>query len=172
MSQDLQPLTTNAEAVTGDVIADLVWRARERLETWIERNGWAGFDPYDLRGMRWYMNLARWQALPLRAARKVPLTLINRYPLLTRKLACSATLSEAFPERFVKLISRTLPWIIKLMQNRNGSFAYLAFANGRVDRTPYLRWGQAWMLRALAELQFVVKQRPLISKASSGRGAA
>jgi rhamnogalacturonyl hydrolase YesR len=87
-------------------------------------------------------------------------------------LLCPTTMSEAFPERFVKIICRTLPWIIKLMQNGDGSFAYIAYENGRVDRTPYLRWGQAWMLRALAELQFVVKQRSMVSNAPSGRGAA
>lgn len=72
-------------------------------------------------------------------------------------LLCSAVMSEAFPERSLKIISDTLPWILDLMQNEDGSFAYMAFESGRIDRTPYLRWGQAWMLRALSELQVVLK---------------
>ena len=76
-------------------------------------------------------------------------------------LLCPAVMSEAFPERCLKIISRTLPWVLNLMQNQDGSFAYMAFASGRVDHTPYLRWGQAWMLRALAELQFVLKDKSI-----------
>jgi rhamnogalacturonyl hydrolase YesR len=70
-------------------------------------------------------------------------------------LLCPAVLIEAAPEECASIISKVAPWVLDLMQNRDGSFAYMAFENGRVDRTPYLRWGQAWMLRALAEVQLV-----------------
>jgi hypothetical protein len=70
-------------------------------------------------------------------------------------LICPAVLRDELPEQTSNLISRALPWILKLMQNKDGSFAYMALAENRVDRTPYLRWGQAWMLRALAEVEFV-----------------
>jgi hypothetical protein len=76
-------------------------------------------------------------------------------------LICPAVLHDEMPEQTSEIIRRALPWILKQMQNKDGSFAYMALAENRVDRTPYLRWGQAWMLRALAEVEFVFGSRPL-----------
>ena len=59
--------------------------AFDELHTWVQRNGWAGFDPYDIRGQGWYVRLfGAWvpgklrtalfiaeRALPQRALRKV-----------------------------------------------------------------------------------------------------
>ncbi len=73
-------------------------------------------------------------------------------------LLCPAVLHEANPDESLDIISRVLPWTVNLMRNPNGSFAYMAFEDGQVDRTPYIRWGQAWMLRALAEVQFVLER--------------
>jgi rhamnogalacturonyl hydrolase YesR len=74
-------------------------------------------------------------------------------------LLCPATLSAAAPEQTLQIVSNVLPWILKLMQNEDGSFAYTAFDERQVDRTPYMRWGQAWMFRALAEIEFVFGSR-------------
>lgn len=74
-------------------------------------------------------------------------------------LLCLAVLSSVDFERFLTTVSAVLPWVLNLMQNIDGSFAYMAFKDGRVDRTPYIRWGQAWMLRALAEVRFVLRSR-------------
>lgn len=74
-------------------------------------------------------------------------------------LLCPAVLSEAVPEESSDIVAAVLPWVLSLMQNPDGSFAYMAFEGGRVDRTPYIRWGQAWMLRALAEVQFIFNRR-------------
>ena len=74
-------------------------------------------------------------------------------------LLCPAILNDALPELTSEVISKALPWILKLMQNADGSFAYMAFNKKNVDRTPYVRWGQAWMFRALAEVQFVFGTR-------------
>jgi len=38
------------------------------------------------------------------------------------------------------------------MQDENGYFYYRIYKN-YVDRTPYIRWGQAWMLRGLSYLR-------------------
>ena len=73
-------------------------------------------------------------------------------------LLCPAVMSEAVSEESRSIISRVVPWTLNLMQNRDGSFAYMAFENGQVDRTPYIRWGQAWMLRALAEVRLVSQE--------------
>ena len=70
-------------------------------------------------------------------------------------LLCPATLEKEAPERISEIISHILPWVLKLMQNRDGSFAYMAVNETQIDRTPYMRWGQAWMLRALAEIELV-----------------
>jgi rhamnogalacturonyl hydrolase YesR len=73
-------------------------------------------------------------------------------------LMCPAIIYEAAPEDCLSVISKVLPWVLRLMQNKDGSFAYMAFENGRVNRTPFIRWGQAWMIRALAEVQFILAQ--------------
>jgi hypothetical protein len=43
-------------------------------------------------------------------------------------------------------------WTIANLRNPDGSFGY-QLHRVRQDRTPYVRWGQAWMLHALARLQ-------------------
>jgi len=42
-------------------------------------------------------------------------------------------------------------WTIKNMQDKKGFF-YYRFYRWMVDKTPYIRWGQAWMLFALSSL--------------------
>lgn len=37
--------------------SDHVVDAFDRLDGWIRGNGWAGYDPYDIRGQTWYINL-------------------------------------------------------------------------------------------------------------------
>jgi hypothetical protein len=43
-------------------------------------------------------------------------------------------------------------WTVAHLRNRDGSFGY-QIHRWHCDRTPYLRWGQAWMLHALARLR-------------------
>lgn len=43
-------------------------------------------------------------------------------------------------------------WTIKNMFNKKGYFYYRIYKNF-IDKTPYIRWGQAWMLRALSMLK-------------------
>lgn len=43
-------------------------------------------------------------------------------------------------------------WTIKHMFNEKGYFYYRIYRNF-IDRTPYIRWGQAWMLRALSAIK-------------------
>jgi hypothetical protein len=67
-------------------------------------------------------------------------------------LLCPATLREAAPSRFDGAWPKVLRWVVANMQNPDGSFAYRKYANGRICRIAYFRWGQAWMLRALSEI--------------------
>jgi len=39
------------------------------------------------------------------------------------------------------------------MQDKEGYFYYRIYKNNYVNKMPYIRWGQAWMLRALSYLQ-------------------
>ncbi len=50
-----------------------------------------------------------------------------------------------------ELAVRVARWTLSHMQNPDGSFLYQKHRLW-TDRTPYMRWGQAWMFRALAAL--------------------
>lgn len=66
-------------------------------------------------------------------------------------ILCPATLLADFPELGSQLRDAAR-WTFSNMSNPDGSWAYFIDSRGRVDRMPYIRWGQAWMLRALAQL--------------------
>lgn len=66
-----------------------VWDSISRLDGWLERNGWAGYDPYDILGTSfflWLQRLAPDAPLPARGLRKVLLALERYYPLTMRRL--------------------------------------------------------------------------------------
>jgi hypothetical protein len=65
-------------------------------------------------------------------------------------ILCPSTLLADFPELTTQLY-RTTVWTCSHMSNSDGSWAYFIDTKGRVDRMPYIRWGQAWMLRALTQ---------------------
>ena len=83
----------------------------------------------------------------------------NPYPVDIHGAAESvlllSTLSGEY-ENLFPLAQRSLHWTIANMQNSEGWFGYLWTPEPRVD-APYLRWGQAWMLRAFAEYQVAEK---------------
>jgi len=66
---------------------------------------------------------------------------------------CLCTLSTTFPEG-VKLADNILNWTIDHLQHKSGYFFY-GILKSRftglpfISKIPYIRWGQAWMLRAL-----------------------
>ncbi len=52
-----------------------------------------------------------------------------------------------------KMISKKVAdWTIENMQDSSGYFYHLIDGKGYVDKMPYIRWGQAWMLLALSYL--------------------
>jgi hypothetical protein len=51
----------------------------------------------------------------------------------------------------LNMIRKVAFWTIKNMQDEKGFFYYRIY-RGRIDKTPYIRWGQAWMLLALSGL--------------------
>ena len=67
-------------------------------------------------------------------------------------ILCLSTLLSDFPEGKETLINTTL-WTIREMQTKKGWFIYMIKKKmGLVwkIRIPYIRWGQAWMFRALS----------------------
>ncbi len=64
-------------------------------------------------------------------------------------------LSREHPQLF-QLAKKTLQWTIKNMQNPEGWFGYVWTPTQRID-APFLRWGQAWMIRAFAEYHVTEK---------------
>jgi hypothetical protein len=64
------------------------------------------------------------------------------------------TLGEVLPESEVKdtWLIRVADWTISNMYDEKNSYFYYRIYKNRIDKTPYLRWGQSWMLRALSYL--------------------
>jgi hypothetical protein len=66
---------------------------------------------------------------------------------------CISVLSETYPDQ-LPLARNVLEWTVKNLQDPEGYFYYGILKSritGRpfVSKIPYLRWGQAWMLRAM-----------------------
>ncbi len=67
---------------------------------------------------------------------------------------CLSQLSSVYPES-LHLAEKVLLWTIKHMQDKKGYF-YYAILKSRITHIPfkskiaYIRWGQAWMLKALS----------------------
>ena len=83
----------------------------------------------------------------------------NPYPVDIHGAAESVLLLSMLSgehENLFPLAQRSLHWTIANMQNPEGWFGYLWTPEPRVD-APYLRWGQAWMLRAFAEYHVAEK---------------
>ena len=56
-----------------------------------------------------------------------------------------------FEARCLSMEEKVKKWTIENMQDKRGYFYYRIYKN-TVDRMPYIRWGQAWMLRGLSYL--------------------
>lgn len=57
--------------------------------------------------------------------------------------------SSDFQAEYKNLGLKITDWSIKNMQDKDGYFYYRIYKGGWIDKTPYIRWGQAWMLKAL-----------------------
>ncbi|MCD6172022.1 MAG: hypothetical protein J7J36_06410 [Thermoplasmata archaeon] len=69
-------------------------------------------------------------------------------------LICNATLAPDFPEAREYLNNATY-WVIKNMQDKSGYFIYAIYNFKGIKwkvKIPYIRWGQAWMLKGLSEV--------------------
>ncbi|MDH4140616.1 MAG: hypothetical protein OEV43_08605 [Coriobacteriia bacterium] len=76
---------------------------------------------------------------------------------------CPAVLSIRYPDAFA-LSRAAADWTVANMRNPDGSFVHGVWGE-RTRTMPYLRWGQAWMMRALSEL--LVREESAESAATS-----
>jgi len=56
-----------------------------------------------------------------------------------------------FEPKYFAIVEKVISWTIRNMQDEKGYFYYRKYKN-YVDRMPYIRWGQAWILRGLSYL--------------------
>jgi hypothetical protein len=79
------------------------------------------------------------------------------YPIDIQSCAQSIITLVELSKSYSSLAEKPLKiadWTIKNMFDPNGYFYYRLYKNGYVDKTPYLRWAEAWMFRALTNLIF------------------
>lgn len=86
-------------------------------------------------------------------------------------ILCHSTLAPDFPAAWNYLRS-CVPWILRTMQKTDGSFIYMIKNIKGIIRwkvnIPYIRWGQAWMLRALAQYLTLLSDKKTISTTGKG----
>lgn len=80
----------------------------------------------------------------------------------SESIYCLTTLSDIFPEA-IKKAEKVLHWSINNLQDRKGYFYYgilksRFFGFRFKSKIPYIRWGQAWMLRAISKFLLTTKQ--------------
>ncbi|MFC1925715.1 hypothetical protein ACFLW2_03345 [Chloroflexota bacterium] len=94
------------------------------------------------------------------------LTPENKYPInihsCSEAILCMSTLSSLFPDA-LDYAEKTFRWTRANMQTRNGWFIYM-ITNTRIRvlewkiRIPYIRWAEAWMLRALSQYYLMLQE--------------
>jgi len=63
-------------------------------------------------------------------------------------ILCMSTLNDLFPDA-MGYAQNAFSWTRDNMQGKDGHFYYMK-TEGKVNKIPYIRWGQAWMMRALS----------------------
>jgi rhamnogalacturonyl hydrolase YesR len=85
----------------------------------------------------------------------------------SESILCLSELSEVFPESLIKA-GKVLDWTISNLQDPAGYF-YYGYLRSRLtgivfkSKIPYMRWGQAWMLKAICKYLEMTKQNHPIS---------
>ena len=105
------------------------------------------FDAINLGGAYWLNNFFLEDGTPKYYDKEI-------YPIDIHSAAVAiSTMSElqAIDQRMLPMARKTAAWTIANMRSNDGSFYYQLRKNGPV-KTPFMRWGQAWMAYALAGL--------------------
>jgi len=86
--------------------------------------------------------------------RMVPkMTNKSKYPIDIQSAAQSIITLSVFEKRMPYIkekLELLIDWTIKNMLDSHGFFYYRIYKNNKIDKTPYIRWSESWMLRALA----------------------
>lgn len=75
------------------------------------------------------------------------------YPIDIQSAAQAIMTLVEFEKRMPHLSEKLdllVEWVIKNMYDPKGFFYYRIYKNSKIDKTPYVRWSESWMLRALA----------------------
>ena len=118
-----------------------------RISSNIEELREDSFDALNLGGGYWLNNFFLDDGTPKYYDKEV-------YPIDIHSAAVAiSTMSElrAIDARMLALARKTAKWTIENMRDSEGFFYYQLRKSGPV-KTPYMRWGQAWMAYALAQL--------------------
>ena len=57
-----------------------------------------------------------------------------------------------YKQEYLQIAKNVYDWTYTNMYDKEGFYYYRIFKNGRIDKTPYIRWSESWMLRALTYL--------------------
>jgi rhamnogalacturonyl hydrolase YesR len=104
----------------------------QKLDKWIELNGWAGFDPYDIKSQDWILKVTKWGAYnkALEIVREIIFEILYAYPQVSRKIfnvkpqinpKGMALFSKAYldlyqytgSQKFLDTSSECLKWLIE-----------------------------------------------------------
>jgi len=118
----------------------------------IGKNNWHEDFPFSEalnRGMNYYLeNLFEDASIP----KMLP---SSKYPVDIQSCAQALiTIGEVMAPSLEKddWLQRICSWTVSNMFDEKNSYFYYRIYKSRVDATPYLRWGQSWMIRALTYL--------------------
>lgn len=114
----------------------------------------------DTRFQKAYKKYLNWYTNNLFEDNIVPkFTPRSMYPIdihsCSEAILCRATLLNDHPEQ-VEYLEKTVEWVMNNMEYKEGEYVYLIknlpLVGEKKIKIPMIRWGQAWMFRALSEL--------------------
>lgn len=88
----------------------------------------------------------------------------SKYPIdihsCAESILCMSTLSGIFSDA-LEYAQNAFLWTRDNIQDKDGHFYYLRTKH-RLNKIAYIRWGQAWMMRALSQYYSAIKDRGVI----------
>jgi len=63
-----------------------VFKVITELDSWVISHNWTGYDPYDIKGTRFYLRLAQGGSFPIKTVRRFFDAFVERSPTLARKV--------------------------------------------------------------------------------------
>lgn len=122
------------------------------LDDLLQESGWEDLEGPLARGYTYYIqNLFAEGCIPC-------LTNRSCFPVdihsCAEAILCLSQLAHRFPDA-MEHATRVLDWTLANMRDRGGFFYYRRYRYFTA-KIPYMRWGQAWMIKALTEYQATI----------------